>query len=91
MTSSELAALAPELLDILRSRSLSFPIETKNGFIAQMTTPSHSIMFRGVSYDAAFGAGLMPEFFFPITSEEDLLAKAAELLISRGLVGIPES
>jgi hypothetical protein len=89
MESSDLARLAPELLDIVRSGSISYPISDKSDFVAQMVSGSRAVVFRGVSYDMAFGAALMPEFFFPIISEEDLLAKAAELLISRGLLPIP--
>jgi hypothetical protein len=83
-----LLAKYPEIAEILRSRSFSYPIHTKQEFIAQMARNSATVEFRGVAYDARFGAGLMPAFFFPIMSEYDLVTKVAELLISRGLVSL---
>jgi len=76
----------PEIAELLRGRSLSYPIETKAAFIEQMAASSDQVVFRGRSYDARFGAGLIPDFFFPLASEEDLVTKVAELLISRGLL-----
>jgi len=75
----------PEIAELLHSRSFSYPITTKSDFIEQMVQSSDTVVFRGVSYDARFGAGLLPDFFFPLASEEDLVTKVAELLISRGL------
>lgn len=74
-----------DLAQITASRRLSFPIATKADFVAQMTSGDEPVLFRGESYDARFAANLIPEFFFPVASEEDLTGKAEELLIARGL------
>jgi len=83
-----------EVAALLRSRGLTYPIATKADFVRLMTTAPQPVLFRGRRYDAGFGAGLVPEFFFPATSEHDLVAKLEELLFSRGLsaadgLGIP--
>jgi hypothetical protein len=83
-----LLAKYPEIAEILRSRSFCYPIHTQQEFIAQMARNSVMVEFRGVAYDARFGAGLMPALFFPIMSEYDLVSKVGELLISRGLVAL---
>ncbi|TMQ14056.1 MAG: hypothetical protein E6J91_16535 [Deltaproteobacteria bacterium] len=76
----------PDIAELLRRQSFSYPINTKADFIEQMVAVSDTVVFRGVPYDTRFGAGLLPDFFFPLASEEDLVTKVAELLISRGLV-----
>jgi hypothetical protein len=78
----------PEIAELLHSRSLTYPIDSKAVFIEQMAAGSETVMFRSQTYDVRFGAGLLPDFFFPLASEEDLVTKVAELLISRGLVSL---
>jgi hypothetical protein len=79
----------PEICELLRERNLQFPIPTKEDFVNQMTASGKPVLFRKTSYDPRFAAGLMPEFFFPVTSPEDLLQKGVELMIARGLFPIP--
>jgi hypothetical protein len=74
----------PEVEELLRARNLRFPISTKEDFVAQMVRGGE-VVFRGISYDPSFAAGLMPEFFFPVLSEEDMTQKGVELMIARGL------
>lgn len=74
-----------EIAALLRSRGLTYPIATKADFVRLMMSVPQPVVFRGRRYDAGFGAGLVPEFFFPATSEQDLVAKLEELLFSRGL------
>jgi hypothetical protein len=75
-----------ELASLIRSRGLTYPIATKPEFVRLMTRSAAPVLFRGRRYDPAFGSSLVPEFFFPATSEQDLLTKIGELLISRGLL-----
>jgi hypothetical protein len=91
LPAKELGTRYPEIADLLRGRHLAFPITTKAQFVEQMVAGGERIMFGGVSHDTRLGAGLIPEFFFPIESAEDLIGKVAELLISRGLVSLPDS
>jgi hypothetical protein len=79
----------PEIAELLRDRCLSFPIPTKEDFINQMAGTGVPVVFRKTSYDPKFAAGLMPEFFFPVVSPEDLLQKGVELMIARGLFTLP--
>jgi hypothetical protein len=83
---AELAMKYPEIVRLLDNCSLSFPIPTKNDFIEQLVASRDQIEFRGVMYDTRFGAGLLPSFFFPLESADDLIVKTVELLISRGLL-----
>ena len=76
----------PEVVVQIRSRNLEYPIANKADFVASMSRLGHPIRFRGQVYDAGYGANLVPDFFFPVTSEHDLLAKVSELLMSRGLL-----
>ena len=80
-----------ELERIARARELVYPIETKREFVTQMTRSEDPVAFRGMSYDAEFAAELIPDFFFPLDSEDDLLTKASELLMARGLLAVPAS
>lgn len=81
----------PEISLLIQTRALRFPIVTKGDFIEQMVSSGEVIMFCGVAYDTRFGAGLMPNFFFPLQSAEDLITKAVELVVSRGLLPLPPS
>ena len=81
--------LVSDLSSISRSRELSYPMATKQDFVAQMTRSGDPIVFDGVSYDAEFAAALIPDFFFPVESEADLVTKSTELLYARGLIGLP--
>jgi hypothetical protein len=74
----------PEVEELLRVRKLRFPLPTKEDFVAQMAERGQ-VIFRNISYDPHFAAELMPEFFFPIKSEEDMVQKGVELMIARGL------
>jgi hypothetical protein len=75
-----------ELVALARARGLKYPIETRSQFVAQMVAPGRPVIFRGVAYEAEFASSLIPEFFFPIASEQDLVSKALELLMARGLL-----
>jgi hypothetical protein len=75
-----------EVLHIIRELNLEFPVATQEQFVDRIAESRDTIVFRGVPYDAAFAARLLPPFYFPIHSEEDLLAKAIELMIARGLI-----
>jgi hypothetical protein len=80
----------PEIAELLRDRPLSYPIATKEDFVEQMSGSGRPVVFRKTSYDPKFAAGLMPEFFFPVESPEDLLQKGVELMVARGLFKFPE-
>ena len=80
-----------EIAELLEKHSLAFPIATKQDFIEQMVASSEQVVFRGVAYNVRFGAGLLPEFFFPLQSSDDLMAKTVELMISRGLLPLSAS
>jgi hypothetical protein len=81
----------PEIQELLRDRHLTFPIPSKDDFVDQMTRAGTPVVFRKTSYDPHFAAGLMPEFFFPIASPDDLLQKGVELMIARGLFAVPRA
>jgi hypothetical protein len=74
-----------EIAELIKGRGLVFPIVCKRDFIAQMTKSGEAICFRGVTYDPSFAAGLVPDFFFPVTCEQDMLEKAVDLITARGL------
>jgi hypothetical protein len=78
-----------ELEQLASERDLRFPIATKTEYIAQMTASGEQIVFRGETYDAEFAANLIPEMFFPLESERDLIEKVADLLVARGLSPVP--
>lgn len=80
----------PEIEELLRDRALQFPIPTKDDFVNQMAGSGRAVVFRKTSYDPHFAAGLMPEFFFPVESAEDLLQKGVELMVARGLFSLPQ-
>ena len=90
MISSDMFAQYSEVVELVRARKLAFPIETKAQLISQMSESGDPIIFRGVPYDPSFGASLMPEFFFPFASETELIGKAIELIVSRGLLPLPD-
>lgn len=75
-----------ELAEIARDRGLIYPIDTKSDFVAQMVRLSAPVVFRGTPYAPEWASQLIPEFFFPVASERDLLAKAMELLMARGML-----
>ncbi|GIG92098.1 hypothetical protein [Plantactinospora endophytica] len=73
-----------DLARIAREFQLEYPIATKSEFVEQMSR-SPEVTFRGVAYETRFAAALIPGFFFPISSADDLIRKATELLATRGL------
>lgn len=73
-----------DLARIVAESRLRYPVATRSEFVEQMSR-SPQVSFRGVSYDTRHAAALMPGFFFPIESADDLIQKATELLASRGL------
>jgi hypothetical protein len=75
-----------DLVEISRSRGLVYPIENKTDFVAQMSRSADPVIFRGQAYDPAWSSQLIPDFFFPVASERDLVARAVELLIARGML-----
>jgi hypothetical protein len=86
MVEISLSTQYSELVELARTCHLEFPIENKEQFISQMTKSNSPLIFRGKAYEPTFATGLLPEFFFPITSESDLINKALELMMSRGLI-----
>ena len=87
--SPRMVAIHPEIARLVSERPLAYPIETKQHFIFQMVQGGE-IYFRGTPYEPEFAANLMPEFFFPISSAQDMIEKATELVISRGLLPLPD-
>jgi len=81
----------PDLTKLVSDRKLKFPMATKDDFVEQMVESGADVQFRGMSYDARFGASLIPEFFFPVQSDAELIGKVVELLISRGLLPLPSA
>jgi hypothetical protein len=91
LTAEKLLLQFPELEELFRrGRGLSFPIASSGELGEQLAKTGEQIVFRGVCYDTRSGAELMPEFFFPLVSLEDLTVKAAELILSRGLLPFPD-
>jgi uncharacterized protein (DUF4213/DUF364 family) len=86
MVEISLSTQYSELVELARTHNLKFPIENKEQFISQMTKSNSPLIFRGKAYESTFATDLLPEFFFPITSESDLINKALELMMSRGLI-----
>lgn len=80
----------PEVEQLLKERALQFPIPDKGNFIEQMAGRGEPVIFRNIAYDPLFAADLMPEFFFPILSPDDMLQKGVELMVARGLFPAPE-
>jgi hypothetical protein len=73
---------------IARAPSLEYPIATKAEFVAQLSQAG-SVAFRDTEYDATVAAELIPAFFFPLRSAEELVNLATELLVARGLAPGP--
>ena len=88
MKEATLPAHYAEVVAIIRDLHLEYPVVTRDDFVARISNSRDTIVFRDIAYDAAFGASLLPAFYFPITSEQDLLAKAIELMMARGLVPV---
>jgi hypothetical protein len=86
---TDIATNYSEISRLIQARALPFPIETKKDFIEQMALGGETVIFRDIAYNTRFAAGLMPNFFFPLQSAEDLIAKAVELVVSRGLLPLP--
>src|SRR5215208_5582576 len=80
-----------DLIRIARERRLPYPIASKADFVAAMAATGESVRFRDQTYPVEFAANLIPEFFFPILDEEDLVAKAGDLLVARGLSPLPSA
>ncbi|HEX6290594.1 MAG TPA: hypothetical protein VFZ66_15500 [Herpetosiphonaceae bacterium] len=79
-----------EIVEIVRELQLTYPIETLDEFVSQISGSREAIVFRGVAYDAEFASRLLPTFYLPIASEQDLVEKAYELLIARGLAPVSQ-
>lgn len=86
MTNLAIAEQYVEVVGIIRALKLDYPIATQQEFVAYISSSCEVITFRGIAYDARFAANLLPPFYFPITSEQDLVGKAIELMMARGLV-----
>lgn len=78
-----------EIAELVRKHALRYPIQSKEEFVSQMVAKGQPVVFRGTAYDPAFAANLMPAFFFPVISPSDMVGKAMELIISRGLLPFP--
>lgn len=79
-----------DLVRIAQGQHLTYPIATKSEFVAQMSA-DREVVFHDVTYDTKSAADLIPGFFFPLESADDLVRKATELLISRGLAEVPSA
>ena len=75
-----------DLRQIANEPRLHYPVATKADFVAQMTQAA-TVTFRGTQYSSMPAADLVPDFFFPLTSADDLVQKASELVAARGLAG----
>jgi len=84
----DLSVTRRELVDLAHGCNLSYPIQTKLDFMDQMNKRRGPVLFRGSVFNVGFASSLIPEFFFPIASEDDLLGKTLELLAARGLIPI---
>lgn len=73
-----------DLRRIAGASYLDYPIETKADFVVQLSRAG-TVLFRDREYDATQAAGLIPAFFFPLDSADDLVGRATELLAARGL------
>lgn len=85
MTEPSLTEEIRGLLELARGRGLEYPITDKQQFVDAMTAGGGEVVFRGQSFDAEFAARLIPDFFFPLHSEADLLEKTKDLLVARGM------
>jgi hypothetical protein len=82
----------PAIAELARLRDaigLRFPIADKTEFGAQMTAHAPRLEFVGKTYDTEFVAELIPSFLFPLSDSDDLMHKAQELLLARGLTKEP--
>ena len=86
LVSEHLQLLRPQVACLFSGRHFEYPIATKSEFAQQMAAGGVQVQFRGASYDVMQGAQLLPDFFFPLLCEDDMLDKVTELLISRGLL-----
>lgn len=77
-----------EVVELLRARSIRYPVANRVDFVEQMCAVTEPVVFRGQAYDTGFAANLVPEFLFPIESEDDVLTKVTELLVARGFLPI---
>lgn len=73
-----------DLTRIANSPQLRYPVATKADFVVQMAQ-APTVIFHGTRYTTSPVAELIPDFFFPLTSPDDLVMKASELVASRGL------
>lgn len=78
-----------DLRGIAYAPCLRYPIATKAEFVAQLSTVG-SVTFRRTEYQAA-AANLIPAFFFPVPSADELVERTMDLLVARGLAAAPES
>jgi hypothetical protein len=76
-----------ELSELVRLRNLRYPILNKEDFLSQMLLGG-PVVFKLTPYEPGYAASLMPTFLFPIKSEQELIAKAIELMISRGRLSL---
>jgi hypothetical protein len=72
-----------ELSELVHSRNLLYPIRNKADFLSQMLSGG-PVIYKGTPYDPGYASSLVPAFFFPVNSEEEMIARATELMISRG-------
>src|SRR6266566_799026 len=77
-----------EFVTMARERDLRFPMQTKDEFIEAMAASPEPVRFRGQAYNASEVSRLIPDFFFPLASEDDLIRKVTELLMARGLLPV---
>ena len=73
-----------EVREILRSRGVRYPLESRSAFVTQMSETPGPVRYGGQYYEVGFVSNLVPDFLFPVLSEQDMLAKVTELLVSRG-------
>jgi hypothetical protein len=88
--SGHASTLHSEVVTLIRFLELEYPIASKGDFLALMNRTRRPVPFRGRTYEVGFGANLIPDFFFPVTSEAELILKITELLMSRGLLALDD-
>ncbi|HEX6290597.1 MAG TPA: DUF6065 family protein [Herpetosiphonaceae bacterium] len=74
----------PEVVDLIStlkmlSKQTVYPIQTPDDFVAALGGPDATISFHGRSFSLAALRSAIPAYYFPIDSEDDLIAKLADV------------
>jgi hypothetical protein len=65
------------------TRRLNFPIRNADELAHQLGGPDATVEWEGKGHKVAQAIKIMPEYYFPVESEEDLIVKAANLELLR--------